>query len=317
MYVKFWGTRGSIPAPLTADRLQQKIRRALVGAVGLDLNDPAVVERYLERLPFAVQWTVGGNTHCIEIRSGDQLLILDAGSGVRLLGLDLMRQGFGRGGGRADFLISHSHWDHIQGFPFFVPAFIPGNHFTFHSPFVDMEDRLNKQQLEAFFPVSTAYMSAVFDFNLLTADQWCQIGRFRVYPMRLSPAGMTYGYRIEAGESCLVFASDGEDKYLDRQSAEPFVEFFREADLLIFDAHYSLSEGRDRSDWERGSPAMGAELARRANVKRLALFHHDPASDDEMILAAREAAETYLRRARPNGRRCEVLVAYDGLSLEI
>lgn len=317
MYIKFWGTRGSIPTPLSSDSLKLKIRRALEGAVGLNLNDPAVVERYVDHLPFTVRGTVGGNTTCVEVRSGDQLLIIDAGSGLRMFGIELMKQGFGKGHQRADFLITHTHWDHIQGFPFFVPAFIPNNHFTFHSPFADIEDRLAQQQDKFFFPVSTGYMSATFRFKQLKENEWHQIGNFRIYPMRLSHPGEAYGYRIEDGNACLVFATDGEYKRVDRVNTEQFIQFFQNADLLVFDAQYDWSEALDKPDWGHSSAVTGAELAYRAQAKRLALFHHDPNSSDEKILGAQEEAEAYLRSAHPDGNWCDVFVAYDGLSLEI
>jgi len=317
MYIKFWGTRGSIPTPLSSDELKHKIQQALAGAAGLDLSDTTVVEQYLDRLPLPVGGTIGGNTTCVEIRTGDQLLIVDAGSGLRVLGIDLIKKGFAKGGKQIDFLITHTHWDHIQGFPFFVPAFIPDNTCTFYSPFPDMEARLDRQQDEAFFPVSTDYMRARFTFNLLDQKTSHQIGGLRVYPMKLSHPGETYGYRIEDGQSTLVFASDGEYKRLDRKSTEEFIQFFKGADLLVFDAQYSLTEVLDKPDWGHSSALMGAELAYRAGVKRLILFHHDPTSSDEKILFAQEEAEAYLQRAYQNGPRCEVLVAYDGLSLEI
>jgi phosphoribosyl 1,2-cyclic phosphodiesterase len=122
MYVKFWGTRGSIPTSISSEVIKQKIFQALEGAAGLDLANKTVLKRYLDRLPLKIQGSTGGNTPCVEVRSGDQLLILDAGSGLRSLGIDLMKRGFARGGCQADILISHTHWDHIQGFPFFPPT---------------------------------------------------------------------------------------------------------------------------------------------------------------------------------------------------
>ncbi|HMR67586.1 MAG TPA: MBL fold metallo-hydrolase [Anaerolineae bacterium] len=314
MHIKFWGTRGSIPTPLTPQEVEYKVRKALEGAAGLALNDPAVLERYLERLPFLTKYSIGGNTPCLEVRSGDQLLIIDAGSGLRLLGDDLLARGFHHS--HADFLVTHTHWDHIQGFPFFRPVFMPGNHFTFYSPFSDLADRLNRQQSADFFPVPVSYMSAEIKFKQIAPEQWHQIGRFRVYPMQLSHPGAAYGYRIEDGESILVCASDSEYKRADPISTERYVDFFRQADLLIFDAQYNLSEALDKLDWGHSTPMMGAELAYRAQAKRLALFHHDPASSDEKIWAGKEQAEAYLAR-RAKSMDCEVIVAYDGLSLEI
>ena len=317
MYVKFWGTRGSIPAPLSSATIKQKIRQALEGAAGLDLTDQVALDRYLERLPFTIQNTIGGNTTCLEVRSGDQLLILDAGSGLRLLGLELMQKGFAEGGQRADMLITHTHWDHIHGFPFFLPAFVPHNHFTLHTPFANMEECLLQQQNEIFFPVSLSYMSAAIEFKEISPNQWRQIGNFRVYPMRLSHPGVTYGYRIDDGRSCLVLATDSEYKRVDRASTEDYVRFFQDADLLIFDSQYSLTEALDKSEWGHSTAMMGAEFAHRAHVKRLALFHHDPTSTDEEIWSAKEQAEAYLMHPHKNHHNCEVLVAYDGLSLEI
>ncbi|NJN97084.1 MAG: MBL fold metallo-hydrolase [Anaerolineales bacterium] len=317
MYVKFWGTRGSIPTSLPADSIKQKIRQALTRAAGLNLADEAVLSRYLERLPFNIWGTAGGNTPCLEVRAGDQLLILDAGSGLRLLGLELMQNGFAAGNHQADILITHTHWDHIQGFPFFRPAFVPDNQFIFHSPFPDLANRLSQQQQSDFFPVPVSYMSATLAFNTLTENQWYQLGNFRVYAMRLIHPGVTYGYRVEAGNSSLVWATDSEYKQVDRASTENYVEFFKDADLLVFDAQYTLSEVLDKPDWGHSSALMGAEFAHRAGVKRLALAHHDPTSPDEKIWADREQAEAYLRRRQNHQPGCEVLVAYDGLSLEI
>lgn len=317
MDVKFWGTRGSIPTALSSAEIKQKIRRALAGAAGLDLTNDAVINRYMERLPFTVQNTVGGNTPCIEVRAGNQRLIIDAGSGLRLLGLELMQQGFAGGYHQADFLITHTHWDHLHGFPFFTPAFIPNNRFTFYSPFPDLAGRLARQQHPHFFPVPMDYMGASLEFKQIDEGQWRQIGRFRVYPLRLSHPGVAYGYRIENAHSCLVVATDSEYKRVDPASTEAYVNFFKNADLLIFDAQYSLSEALDKPDWGHSTAMMGAELAYRAGVRRLALFHHDPTSSDEKIFEAKEQAEAYLmyRQARQN--TCQVLVAYDGLSLEL
>jgi phosphoribosyl 1,2-cyclic phosphodiesterase len=317
MYIKFWGTRGSIPTPLSSAEIREKIRLALKGAAGLDLTDETVLDHYLERLPFTIRGTAGGNTTCIEVRSGDQLLIIDMGSGLRLLGFELMAKGFGRGGQQADILITHTHWDHIHGFPFFGPAFIPGNRLVFYSPFPDLADRLIQQQHEPFFPVSIDYMRSDKEYKEIPEQEWSQIGKFRIYPMRLSHPGVTYGYRIEDGHRCLVFASDSEYKRVDPQSTEAYVKFFSGADLLVFDAQYTWTEALDKPDWGHSSAITGAEMAYRADVKKLALVHHDPTSSDEKIWAAKEQAEGYLARRHPNHHLCEVLVAYDGLSLEL
>lgn len=317
MYVKFWGTRGSIPTPLSASTIKDKIRQALEGAAGLDLTNETVLERYIDRLPMTIQGTLGGNTLCLEVRSGDQLLILDAGSGIRMLGIDLMKQGFNQGQQQADILITHTHWDHIQGFPFFQPAFVPDNQFTFVSPFDNLEERLAQQQLAPYFPVPMSYMSATLAFKQINPSEPCQIGKFKVWPMRTTHPGEAYIYRIEDGTSTLVYATDSEFKRADRESTKLYTDFFQDCDLLIFDAQYSFTEVWDRPDWGHSTAIMGAEFAYRAGAKRLALFHHDPTSTDEKVWGAKEQAEAYLMHKHRHQHRCEVLVAYDELSLEI
>lgn len=318
MYIKFWGTRGSIPTPTSSEAIKEKIRQALEGAAGLDLTNKAVLERYLDRLPVTIKGTIGGNTLCLEVRTGNQILILDAGSGLRLLGIDLMqKRNFARGHQNADILVTHTHWDHIQGFPFFQPAFIPNNHFTFYSPFDDLHDRLDQQQSSNFFPVPISYMSATLEFQKILPDTWHQIGNFKVFPMRTSHPGETYIYRIEDGSSSMVYATDSEYKRLDPESTKRFIEFFRDTDLLIFDAQYSFTEALDKPDWGHGTALMGAEFAYRARAKRLALFHHDPTSTDEKIWLAKEQAEAYLMHHHPNHRTHNVFVARDGVSIEI
>jgi phosphoribosyl 1,2-cyclic phosphodiesterase len=317
MYVKFWGTRGSIPTSLSRSEIKQKFRQVLEGAVGLDLAEETVINQYLARLPFNLQNTAGGNTTCLEVRSGDQLLILDAGSGLRLLGIELMQNGFAGGHQRADFLVTHTHWDHILGFPLFQPAFVANNHFSFYSPLADLSARFVGQQHPHFFPIPLSRMDATLEFNQIGENEWHQIGNFRVYPMRLSHPGVTYGYRIEDGQSCLVMASDSEYKKVKPEDTEDYIQFFKDADLLIFDAQYSLTEALDKPDWGHSTAIMGAEFAYRAQAKRLALFHHDPTSTDEEIWSTKEQADGYLMRRRIEHFPYEVLVAYDGLSLEI
>jgi phosphoribosyl 1,2-cyclic phosphodiesterase len=313
MRVKFWGMRGSIPTPTSPEAIEAKIRKALRGAAGVDLSNEKAIERYLQRLPPEVRYTVGGNTACVEVHAGHQLLILDAGSGLRLLGHELLKTDFGKGQGVADFLISHTHWDHIQGLPFFAPAFISGNQLNFHSPHRHLEEAFVRQQSEIYFPVPLSYLSADLAFHRIPAGTWTHIGALRVFPVRMAHPGESYGYRIEHDGASLVYATDSEYKHMDPDSTQMYVEFFHDADLLIFDAQYSFHEALDKADWGHSSPVMGAELAHRAGVRRLVLFHHDPMSDDQTIYAGLKQAEAYLVK---RNSRCQVVVASEGLEIE-
>ncbi|MEK7323769.1 MAG: MBL fold metallo-hydrolase [Chloroflexota bacterium] len=313
MKVKFWGVRGSIPTPISSAAIEDKIRQALRGAIGLDVSNEAAIEHYLQHLPATVCHTIGGNTACVEVRAGEQLIILDAGSGLRLMGLALMKERFGKGQGEADILLSHTHWDHVQGLPFFVPGYVPGNRLTFHSPHAHLESAFVGQQNDVYFPVPLSYMRANIQFRHIPAEAWSQIGDVRVYPLKLSHPGECYGYRLEHNGQSLVYATDSEYKEVSPASTQSYVDFFRGAGLLIFDAQYTLSEALDKVDWGHSSPVMGAEMAYRAGVQRLALFHHDPLADDRAIYAGQKQAETYLAKRRSD---CQVLVANEDLEIE-
>ena len=313
MKVKFWGTRGSIPTPLSPAVIEDKIRQALRGATGLDLSSEAAIERYLQRLPVTVRRTVGGNTPCVEVRAGQELLILDAGSGLRLLGLELMKTEFGKGQGAADILVSHTHWDHLQGFPFFRPGFVRGNRVTFHSPHAHLEAAFIGQQDAIYFPVALSYLSADIQFHHIPAGAWTQIGDWRVYALHMSHPGESYSYRVEHNGASLVYATDAEYKQTDPASTQVYVDFFQGADLLIFDAQFSFNDALDKADWGHSTPVVGAELAHRAGVRRLALFHHDPLSDDGAIYAGLKQAEACLAERSSS---CQVVIASEGLEIE-
>ena len=170
MLVKFWGVRGSIPAPIDKKTISEKLTLALRGAGNVDLGDPQAIEEYVASLPLEVRGTIGGNTPCVEVNTCKHHIILDAGSGLRELGLALMQGAFGRGEGVAHMFMSHTHWDHIQGFPFFLPAYVPGNRFFIYSPKKNIEEKFTTQQIDQdMFPVRLNDMAA--DLTFVTMDE--------------------------------------------------------------------------------------------------------------------------------------------------
>ncbi len=312
MKVRLWGTRGSIPTPLKPLEIRAKLRRALLEFPGDDPHDATAVDFYLEQLSPLKWGTAGGNTPCVEVQSGRDLLVLDAGTGLRELGLTLMRGAFGRGQGTLHLLISHPHWDHIQGFPMFVPAFIPGNRIFIYG-FHDLRAALEMQQHALTWPVSLQYMSATIEFIPLKGETF-QIGDIHVESLQNEHPGASYSYRLSDGEGTVVYATDVEYKQLDEAGVQRYIDFFRQADALIFDAQYTLQEAWKKEDWGHSSAMIGVDLARAAGVKQLLLFHHDPLCSDEDLERIRMDAESY--QAQDPGRPgCEIVVAYEGMEL--
>lgn len=314
MRVRFWGVRGSLPSPLRPSQVRGKVKRVLQGAAGVDLEDGGAVDAYLDSLWPLGSGTAGGNTSCVEVEAGGRRIVLDAGSGLRELGRKLMEEDFGRGRGRLDMLISHTHWDHIMGLPFFTPAYVPGNTIDIHSPFPDLEDRLRDQHRPVHFPVPWEVLAKTVTCHRWEANSTLALGEVEVRAIPLRHPGSCFGYRIEHDGKAMVYATDSEYKDNADDETRRIWSEFRGAEVLISDAQYTLSEALEKEDWGHSSAVVGVEAAVAAGVRRLVLFHHEPTHGDEMIAQILEKAKRYLRLVGP-AAECEILGAHEEMEL--
>ncbi len=295
MRVKLWGVRGSIPTPLSTEQFHEKLTQALTGAAGVNLSNPAEVQAYIARLAPGARGVVGGNTTCIEIDTGTETIIIDGGSGMRPCGYSLMAREFGRGKGVAHIFLTHAHWDHLLGFPFFLPAYVPGNKLIFyavnHNPQYYLE---HQQTAPTYFPIPPSAMPAEKEYVQLREGETVTIGRTTVSNLSLYHPGTAHAYRFDDGESVFVFASDGEYKTLSEAALRRYITFYADADVLVFDSQYSLRDVfLSKADWGHSSAIIGVDIAERARVKKLVTFHHDPTHSDEQIYAIAAAAREY------------------------
>jgi phosphoribosyl 1,2-cyclic phosphodiesterase len=274
--IQFWGTRGSIPTPSTACFVTTKY---------------------------------GGDTTCISIESEDTLVIIDGGSGLRLLGLHLAHQ---KKPVKATFFFSHVHWDHIQGFPFFIPAFRQGNEFDLYGPrlvpthgFVSgiLEKALRGQQEDLNFPVQLKDMPAAMRFHDLDERATVEIkgktGTLRISSFPLNHPGGCFGYRMEEhlpGQPVKVFAFATDTEHL--VDLNPNVQsLIKNADLVLYDAQYTHDEyhgknnGMPRHGWGHSTWEWGLKEGKAAGIKHLLLHHHDPLHDDAAVDAIEAAAQ--------------------------
>ncbi len=314
MFMRIWGARGSLPTPLAPPEIERKIRCALQRATPEDLRDQEAIQSFVEGLPALERGTAGGNTACVEIRAGERLLILDAGSGVRALGQLLMGEGFATGNGLARFLMTHTHWDHIMGFPFFAPAYVPGNHIEICGAHPGLEDRFRGQQVSQYFPVRLEDMAADISFRILDPAAAHDLDGVTVRVARMKHPGGSFSYRVEFAGKSIVYATDVEFHDVKAEIVDRHVDFFADADVLIFDSQYSVEETVAKQDWGHSSPIMGADIAAEAGVKRLLMFHHEPTATDEDLARSLEKTRGYLQHLAPNSG-CTVDLAQEGLDL--
>jgi phosphoribosyl 1,2-cyclic phosphodiesterase len=205
--------------------------------------------------------------------------------------------------------MSHVHWDHIMGFPFFGPAYVPGTRIRIHGCHDNLELAYRLQQSPPCFPVSFDQLGAPIEFVRLPAAKPMEVSGLKVTGQLQRHSGDSYGYRFELGGRSVVYTTDSEHKLEDRAQTAAIVSFFRDADLVIFDAMYSLAEAISvKEDWGHSSNVAGA--------KHLVLFHHEPANSDAAIEGALRDArrlEELTRGAQP----LRVSAAHDGLEIDL
>ncbi len=296
MRVRFWGTRGSVPTP-----------------------GPATV-RY------------GGNTSCVELLTEQGTrFILDSGTGIRELGLSLGRT---EASVRAHILLGHTHWDHISGFPFFAPAFQPGNAFVVYGA-RDLDrplrDVLAGQMHFTYFPVPLGDLRADLEFRELDEEEF-EVDGATVRTHYLNHTAVCMGYRIESDGATVAYITDHEPfgRATHVREARPdetdgsvqfahggdqrLVAFVRGADLLIMDAQYTPEEYAEHQGWGHAGAHYVTDVAMAAGVRRVALFHHEPTHQDERI---DEMVTFCQQRARDAGANLEVLAAAEGATIVV
>ena len=317
MQLHFWGTRGSLPYSTRPEAIRKKIKTALQLAVQHKLQEEAAIDTFIDtQLPFDVKASYGCNTSCIEICGGSEFVICDAGSGLRDFGNHVM-QNSAKPPQTFNIFISHLHWDHIHGFPFFVPAFIPGNTLNIYGCHAQLENAFVRQQEPPYFPLPFTAMGADIHFHLLEPDKVYKVADFDVTAARQSHPGDSYGYAFCKDDKKVVYSTDSEHQEESEQDDYYFFEFAKNADVLIFDAQYNLVEHFfNKHSWGHSCNIVAVELAVRAKAKRLCLFHNEHTVDDHQLEKFLDDTRRYLSFYAPDSA-LHIDLAYDGLNINL
>lgn len=316
IYVSFWGVRGSIPSSPEPSEYDQKLINILKDSRRKKLVDDQSIEEYVDQLPVEMKRFVGSNTSCVYVSVDGKHIILDAGSGIRRLGEVLMKREFGDGHGEAHIFLSHTHWDHIMGFPFFAPSYKSGNNITIYGVHNGLEQRISNQQEDEYYPVSLSAMGAIIDFFQLRKEEAYDLDGIWITNKMLNHPGGSFGYRIDYHNKSIVYATDSEYKNIDKDRYAAYVDFFRDADILIFDAQFTIDESIEKENWGHSTSLQGVDFAAEANVKHLLLFHHDPSYSDQKLEGILKDAIKY-RNKHFKDKDIQISIAREGLELTI
>jgi phosphoribosyl 1,2-cyclic phosphodiesterase len=308
-----------LPAPLKADAVRAKIKTAVETAVKAGLTAEQDIDAFIDaELPFAVGGGYGGDTSCVQIIGPtDEYIVCDTGSGLRPFGNAAIGQHGPNNPQAYHFFQSDSHWDHVMGFPFFVPAYIPGNKIVIYGVHDSLNHVFGAQKSSPHFPVDFKDLSAMVEFVILDPNKSHDIAGVKVSALKQNHPNDSYAYRFEADGKSVVYSTDCEHPEDGFDSSYPHVEIFKDADLLIVDAVYSLVEARTtKDDWGHASNATAVELGKQATVKHLMIFHHDPGFSDEKLdqfYADTVRYEELIELGEP----MKVSISYDGLEVAV
>jgi ribonuclease BN (tRNA processing enzyme) len=301
-FVRFWGVRGSIPCP-----------------------GPDTV-------------IFGGNTACLEIRADERLIIIDLGTGAKPLADFIMANDVKKGPLNMDIFISHTHWDHIMGFPMFAPVFVPGTKLRIRGPVSYNDDTLasiiGDQLSYRYWPVRQSELSAKIEYEELKETTIDLGNGLKVRTKYLNHPILCLGYRFEyQGKSIVtafdhepyrnLFSTDPKDPSYDEEAAmdgasaakeenEKILKFYKGADILIHDAQYSAKEYEKHLGWGHSSCDYAMLAAGQSEVKKLVLFHHDPNYNDKKLESLEEQCKNDAK-----GKGFEILMAREGLKIEV
>lgn len=314
MKIHFWGVRGSLPAPLTAEQVQAKISTVVERITAKDIESEESKMRFLASLPQWLYGTVGGNTPCVEIvsDSGKQF-ILDCGSGLREFGV----HGNKPEDKHYNILVSHFHWDHLQGIPFFGPTFDKNSKIDFYSAFPAAERILADQNRCPYFPQNGAWenVGKQFNFHLIKELEPFYVDGVKITCKKMKHPGNSYSYSFEENGKKIIYGTDVELQDSDFDLENKKNEFFKDADVLIMDSQYTGEEAIAKANWGHSIFSYVVDFANTWKTKKLYFFHHEPTYNDKKIYSILKAAKWYQEYSKMEGP--EIELAIEGQEIEL
>jgi phosphoribosyl 1,2-cyclic phosphodiesterase len=283
MKIKFWGTRGSLPASPQPIEWSTHFESLLRSFFSTGHRDSSHINKYLQSLEVTQLGGYGSATTCVEIETAAGQLIIDGGSGVRALSEKIMSGVSGRPRGPFHIYMTHFHWDHVIGLPFFSPHFLPGVNIHYYAVQEDLEKLVRGIFAKPYFPVPYEALPSKIHFHVIAPRKPLAIDDMVITPYKLDHPDACWGVKVEHAGKTYAHCVDTEGTRVSRDDLGLDLPLYQNIDLMYFDAQYTFPELAEKANWGHSASQIGLDIAFRESIKKVLFAHHDPGASTQMI----------------------------------
>lgn len=329
LIIKFWGVRGSLPSSMTPSgwsaHLQNLMREFNAQKGKSSFTDSNKdFSNFIDSQALQNIGGYGTGTTCVEVKSAKTQLIIDGGTGLRNLSEKIMSGTSGHVKGPYHIYMTHFHWDHVMGLPFFTPHFIAGTNIHFYGVHKDLEILIRGIFKKPYFPVSFEQLASKIHFHVLEPRKPYQIEDMTITPYLLDHPDPCWGVRVDSGKKSYSHCVDTEGTRVSAEELGPDLPLYQNVDLMYFDAQYTFPELAEKANWGHSAAQIGLDLAFREGIKKVLFAHHDPGATIQQIQSIKEQTKEYFDWRIEHAKECNESIAqvewdfaYEGLELKI
>lgn len=321
--VKYWGVRGSLPSAPMPEEWVQNFELLMNQFFKSGYKDPNEIKSFLATQTVPAIGGYGTATSCAEVTTSQQQIIIDGGSGIRTLSEEMVKGPAGKGKAVIHIFLTHFHWDHILGLPFFAPHFIKGNEIHYYAVQPELKDSIKIKFSKPLFPVPFESLPATLHFHQLEPRKALQLNDMTITPYQLDHPDPCWGYRIESGGKVYSHCVDTEGTRATRESMGPDLPLYQNVDVMFYDAQYTLPELAEKANWGHSAAQIGLDIAFRESVKNVLFAHHDPGANTAQIMEIKAQTREYYdwkkKTASANNNKLPDVkwrFAYEGLVID-
>lgn len=324
LIVKYWGTRGSLPSSMQPGEWAMHIEQLMRNFFAAGHKEPAHLQKYFSGLEIPMAGGYGTSTTCVEVNTPKNQLIIDGGSGIRLLSDRIMTGHYGRPKGPFHIYMTHFHWDHVIGLPFFVPHFLPGVHIHYYAVHENLEELIRGIFRKPYFPVPFESLPSKIHFHVLEPRKPVKIEDMTFTPYMLDHPDPCWGVKVEGGSKAYAHCVDTEGTRVSAEDLGEDLPLYQNVDLMYYDAQYTFPELADKANWGHSAAQIGLDIALREGIKKVLFAHHDPGASIQTVQDIKRQTKEYyewrLQLAKESNEPIQPLewdFAHEGMEIKL